>query len=463
MALDPRIALQGASWQAPDILGAMRQGQEYRQNQMAMQAAKTAAEAEANAMADARLVDPTNRASVNAFTTRHGPRAAPYIEAWTGGDTMFNSRAAEGRAADKAATEQREANYGQLVPFATQLLGDASPANLARVRGMAEASGFPVEVYDALATSLVDLPPAEQQQALQSFLASMSDGQKALQTFYPARQLVNTGGTQVPVNLSPLARDRVSGAPVPVTGALRNTADPRAPQIIQTSGGFGSVTPGEPGFTPVEGPDGAPVMPYQAPSRTQGGQTQETADLARERATGIMRDSAATMRGALTTLRDEGFLRSSRDNAVTGAGQFIRDAIPGGRGLALSMNPTADAAAQVIEGTRSTMVGQLKDMYGTSSKAMDAVRELELALAQFGAEGGNYDAGVALLGDLERRLDLIDRLYREDSGLAGAGGGSGAPAGGGANLPPVGAEGSRVRNRGTGAVMVSRGGRWVPE
>jgi hypothetical protein len=35
MALDPRIALMGTQWQAPDFQGAMRQGQEYRKNQMA--------------------------------------------------------------------------------------------------------------------------------------------------------------------------------------------------------------------------------------------------------------------------------------------------------------------------------------------------------------------------------------------------------------------------------------------
>jgi hypothetical protein len=36
MALDPRIALQGVQWQAPDILGAVRQGQDIRKNNMAM-------------------------------------------------------------------------------------------------------------------------------------------------------------------------------------------------------------------------------------------------------------------------------------------------------------------------------------------------------------------------------------------------------------------------------------------
>lgn len=428
MPVDARIALAGIP-QDYNAFGAYNTSraaeQTFRQNQMVQQAAQATAELNRNAMLAAQTLDPTDQASMRAYAMRYGPAAAPILEGLSGVDNMFTARNTDRRAEDKSAADLRGVNMGQLVPFATQLLGDASPANLARVRGMADASGFPVEIYDALATSLADLPPAEQQQAIQSFLASMSDGQKALETFFPDRELVNTGGTQVPVNLSPLARDRATGAPVPVTGSLRNTADPRAPQIIQTSQGFGSVTPGETGFTPATNPDGTPVMPYVAPPRSQGGQTQEAADLARTRATKIMRDSATTMRGALTTLRDEGFLRSSRDNAVTGAGQFIRDAIPGGRGLALSMNQQADAAAQVIEGTRSTMVGQLKDMYGTSSKAMDAVRELELALAQFGAEGGNYDAGVALLGDLERRLDLIDRLYREDSGLTGGGSGGG--------------------------------------
>jgi len=36
MALDPRIALMGTQWQAPDIQGALAKGQEYRKNQMAM-------------------------------------------------------------------------------------------------------------------------------------------------------------------------------------------------------------------------------------------------------------------------------------------------------------------------------------------------------------------------------------------------------------------------------------------
>ena len=42
MALDPRIALMGTQWQAPDIQGALAKGQEYRTNQMAQQRAADA-------------------------------------------------------------------------------------------------------------------------------------------------------------------------------------------------------------------------------------------------------------------------------------------------------------------------------------------------------------------------------------------------------------------------------------
>ena len=286
---------------------------------------------------------------------------------------------------------------------------------------------------------------AARQSALASTVAALPGGTEFLNAVTQQYSDVDLGGT----------RQRVPNRPYLPGGvqSFTKTPDPNAPvTYLQTAEGYvAAPRTGGPATTVVT-ETGAPVSRPQPAGR--GGQTQENADLNRSRATGIMRDSSATMRGALTTLRDEGFLRSSRDNAATGAGQFIRDAIPGGRGLALSMNPAADAAAQVIQGTRSTMVGQLKDMYGSSSRAMDAVRELELALAQFGAEGGNYDAGVSLLDDLDRRLDLIDRLYREDSGLAGGG----AAAGGAAD--PL--EGRTAVGPG-GQRLVRRGGQWVSQ
>jgi hypothetical protein len=411
MPIDPRIALQAIGIQAPDVLGAMAQGQQYRQNQMAQQAAQATAQRNAMIRQRAATTDFTNPDAVNMFVREAGPDATPYLEAAAAGAGLGTARAAEGRAAGEHTTKQNEAAMTEFRTVVGRVWANPDDASLADA-----AQRYPQFAADInRIAALPDL--AARQSALASTVAALPGGTEFLNAVTQQYTDVDLGGT----------RQRVPNRPYLPGGvqSFTKTPDPNAPvTYLQTAEGYvAAPRTGGPATTVVT-ETGAPVSRPQPAGR--GGQTQENADLNRSRATGIMRDSSATMRGALTTLRDEGFLRSSRDNAATGAGQFIRDAIPGGRGLALSMNPTADAAAQVIQGTRSTMVGQLKDMYGSSSRAMDAVRELELALAQFGAEGGNYDAGVSLLDDLDRRLDLIDRLYREDSGLAGGGGGGNA-------------------------------------
>jgi hypothetical protein len=72
MALDPRIALMGTQWQAPDIQGALAKGQEYRQNQMTMQAAQVAADR--NVLARQRLsaLRPDDEAGFNALVYEFG-------------------------------------------------------------------------------------------------------------------------------------------------------------------------------------------------------------------------------------------------------------------------------------------------------------------------------------------------------------------------------------------------------
>jgi len=411
MPIDPRIALQAIGIQAPDVLGAMAQGQEYRTNQMAQQAAQATAARNTMLRGLQERTDFNDRNSVANYMRIAGAEGAPVVAAMTGANTMFNNQAAEARAAGEHTTKQNEAAMTEFRTVVGRVWANPDDASLADA-----AQRYPQFAADInRIAALPDL--AARQSALASTVAALPGGTEFLNAVTQQYTDVDLGGT----------RQRLPNRPYLPGGvqSFAKTPDPNAPvTYLQTAEGYvAAPRTGGPATTVVT-ETGAPVSRPQPAVR--GGQTQENADLNRSRATGIMRDSSATMRDALTTLRDEGFLRSSRDNAATGAGQFIRDAIPGGRGLALSMNPTADAAAQVIQGTRSTMVGQLKDMYGSSSRAMDAVRELELALAQFGAEGGNYDAGVSLLDDLDRRLDLIDRLYREDSGLAGGGGGGNA-------------------------------------
>jgi hypothetical protein len=439
MALDPRIALQAIGIQAPDVLGAMRQGQEYRQNQMAQQAAQATAQRNMMARQRAAAVDPTNRPQVNAFVNEVGADvAAPYLEAWNNVGGMFRAEAEEGRAARKFGTDQSEAYMTQLPRFAAQLLGDASPANVARVRAQADASGFPVAVYDALATRLADLPPEQQQQAIQSYLLTTGGGETAVKALYPARELVNTGATQVPVNLSPLARDPASGAPVPVTGALRNTPDPRAPQIFSSSQGVGQI--GSDGtFTPVTDAGGAPVMPYVAPRAVPAtdalGAQAASAD--------TLRDVLGQLRTNFDVLYQNGFMRGGGVSPVGNLAQFVGDLVPGVRGARLSTNSAADTASGNVEALLSTAISTLSALYGTSSRVMDAVKEMENARSTFGGQNLTIEAARNMVDTALRRVDEL-----EASRVDGGGGGSG---------------GGQVAYDAQGNRFVVRNGQWVRE
>lgn len=70
MPLDPRIALQGIGFQAPDFLGAVRQGQDIRKNNMAMQRAREAGVVLSNFMAPPPA---TEVAPANAMGVGRGP------------------------------------------------------------------------------------------------------------------------------------------------------------------------------------------------------------------------------------------------------------------------------------------------------------------------------------------------------------------------------------------------------
>ena len=404
MALDPRIALMGTQWQAPDFQGALAKGQEYRQNQMTMQAAQDTAARNAMVRQRAAQVDYNDPASVNMFVREIGPDATPYIQAAGAGDTLFNTRAAERRAAGEHITKQGEAYMTQLPRFAAQLLGDASPARRAAVRQMAIDSGFPVAQYDALDTQLAGLDPAAQQQALQSFLLTTPGGKAVVETRFGPRTLVNTGATQEARNLNPLALDAVTGAPVPVTGPIQNTADPRAPTIFSSSQGVGQIA-ADGSFTPVTGPGGAPVMPYVAPR----------ADAQTTDALGAQAASAETLRDVLGQLRtnfdvlyQNGFMRGGGVSPVGNVAQFVGDAIPGVRGARLSANSAADTASGNVESLLSTAISTLSALYGTSSRVMDAVREMENARSTFGGQNLTIEAARNMVDTALRRVDELE-------------------------------------------------------
>ncbi len=445
MPIDPRIALMGNP-DRTDVFGAFNTSraaeQTFRQNQMAMQAAETTAQRNMMARQRAAAVDPANRPQVNAFVNEVGADvAAPYLEAWNNVGGMFRAEAEEGRAASKFGTDQSEAYMTQLPRFAAQLLGDASPANVARVRAQAVASGFPAGVYDALATRLADLPPEQQQQAIQSYLLTTGGGETAVKALYPARELVNTGATQVPVNLSPLARDPASGAPVPVTGALRNTPDPRAPQIVQTADGIYSATPGGGPAAPVTDAQGNILQPYDSSPAAPAG----AAGDARTSAAEGLRSTLESLRGYYSALNESGGIvsteRGGGENLLASAGASLP-----GRVLGRTFGSRDQTQRDNIQTAIPMIVASLKDLTGMSAQQMNSNVELQLFLNTVSAPDQSIETVNEALARFER---YVDRVAGETAG--GGGGGAADPLEG---RTAVGPGGQRI---------VRRGGQWVPQ
>ncbi len=442
MPLDPRIALQAIGIQTPDVLGAMRQGQEIRQNQMAMQTARDTATRNAMIRERAATVNPTDRASVNQFVSMAGPDAAPYIEAWSGGDTMFNNRAAEGRTQGEYDTKQRVDLRDFLQREVGSFLNDPSDANIAASRARAIAAGIAPADFDAYVAPYTALPVEQRPDRLRNELATSADGLKLLERFAPAYDMQNAGGSIVPVQTNPLAPGATPPQPITVT------ADPNRQQLVQdANGNWISVNPNTAGAAPVTLPGGAPVT-----GRVPGTPAPGT------NADGTQAASAQTLRNVLGQLRTNfdvlyrnGFMRGGGVSPVGNVAQFVGDLVPGVRGARLAANSEADTASGNVEALLSTAISTLSALYGTSSRVMDAVKEMENARSTFGGQNLTIEAARNMVDTALRRVDELEAARD-------GGGGSG-----GAGMPPVGVRGTTLSNSQTGATFVSDGTRWVPQ
>jgi hypothetical protein len=447
MPIDPRIALSIVS-PTYDFMGAYNTSRAAARtdltNQMAQQAAEATATAQRNAFQEAQTLDPNNQAALRAYALRNPAAAEQVLGGLASADNLFSARNTDTRAQAEAATKQSEAYMAQLPQFASQLLGDASPPVIARVRAQWEGSGFPVGVFDALATRLADLPPEQQQQAIQSYLLTTGGGKTAVETRFGPRTLVNTGATQEARNLNPLALDAATGAPVPVTGPIQNAADPRAPTLMEDASGNVYRVPYAGGpATPVTTEGGGQLtarVPGAAPA----------ADAGRAAAATTLRDALTQLETNFGILYRAGFMRGEGVSPAGNTAQFVRDKIPFLRGVQLSGNAQAATASDSIDTLLSTAVSTLSSLYGTSSRVMDAVKEMENVRKSFGSETMTYEAAVNAVNTVMRR---VDELEAEQGGGAGSGG---------VGMPPVGARGATLTNSQTGATFVSDGTRWVP-
>ena len=403
MALDPRIALMGTQWQAPDIQGALAKGQEYRTNQMAQQTAQATAARNTMVRQRAAQVDYNDPASVNMFVREVGPDATPYLEAAGAGDTLFNTRAAETRSQGEFDIKRNEAGMVELRTVVGRVFNNPDDASLADA-----AQRYPQFAAD-INRIAANPDAAARRTGLATLVASLPGGSDFLKGVTENYVRTNMGDRSIVDQTNPYA----PGFTPPVEQRYGKNPNP---VIVQTSQGIGSVVPGEPGFTPVTGPGGAPVMPYQAP---RAGAPATDALGAQAASAETLRDVLGQLRTNFDVLYQNGFMRGGGVSPVGNVAQFVGDAIPGVRGARLSANSAADTASGNVESLLSTAISTLSALYGTSSRVMDAVREMENARSTFGGQNLTIEAARNMVDTALRRVDELEAARARASGGGG--------------------------------------------
>jgi hypothetical protein len=413
----------------------MRQGQALRQNQMAMQAAEATATRNAMIQQRAAQTDFGDPTAVRNFAAL-GPGTEDFLSSVTAGDSMFTARGTERRAEGKFATEQSEAYMQQLPRFAAQLLGDASPARRAAVRQMAIDSGFPVEQYDALDTQLAGLDPPAQQQALQSFLLTTRGGETAVKTRFPDRELATTATGQEAVNLSPLALDPATGAPLPITGPLSVPAE-KPINVINTDEGMVAIYAD--GRTELLRAPSGETLREAAPPPTPTEQRAAAAASA---------DEVNAANRNISNYRTTQNTRQLINDALPLVDYFSAGFLSGTK--IVGGTPAANLDAALTSIGANLAFGELARMRAESETGgalgQIVIRELELlesVLDSVSQAQGPPELRAALR-NLATKLDTVEREYARMIGL-----------------PPVGAKDEILTDNQTGRSFVSDGTRWV--
>jgi flagellin-like hook-associated protein FlgL len=371
--------------------------QTFRTNQMAMQAAQATAARNAMIRERAATVDYGDPNSVNEFA-RLGPETTAYIQAAGAGDTLFNTRAAETRSQGEFDIKRNEASMAELRTVVGRVFNNPDDASLADA-----AQRYPQFAAD-INRIAANPDAAARRNGLATLVASLPGGSDFLKAVTENYVRTNMGDRSIVDQTNPYA----PGFTPPVEQRYGKNPNP---VIVQTSQGIGSVVPGEPGFTPATNPDGTPVMPYVAPRAAPATD-----------ALGTQAASATTLRDVLGQLRTnfdvlyrEGFMRGGGVSPVGNVAQFVGDAIPGVRGARLSANSAADTASGNVESLLSTAISTLSALYGTSSRVMDAVKEMENARSTFGGQRLTIEAARNMVDTALRRVDELE-ASRVDGG-----------------------------------------------
>jgi len=417
MPIDPRIALAGVS-PTYDFMGAYNTSRAAAQtaqaNQMAMQAAEATATAQRNAMLEARTLDPTNQEALRAYALRNPAAAEQVLGGLASADNLFSARGTEARAQKGFETEQSEAYMTQLPRFASQFLGVADiPGTAARIRPTVEASGFPTELFDTYVRQLSEMDPAQAQQALQSYLLTTGGGETVVKTRYPNREMATTATGQEAVNLSSLALDPTTGAPVPITGPLSVPAE-KPINVISTDEGMVAIYAD--GRTELLQAPGGGALQEAAPPPTPAQQQAEAEAVAKQTSQANARQD---VNGTLESMMAEydnlyrlGAIVSTDRTGAQNVGAAAGASLPGrvaGRALGLEAQTARDNIAAALP---QIMLG-LQTASGLSSTQLNSNAELQFFKRILGDPDASYQTVV----------NAIERFQRfADSLLGGAGG-----------------------------------------
>ncbi len=444
MALDPRIALMGTQWQAPDIQGALAKGQEYRKNQMAMQAAQDTAQRGAEAREAARTVNFMDPTAASGFLSAYGADVAePYLAA---GARAAGTSVAQAGSARAQTTQDREGRdrilgaWGRGLVFA---LADSSDTGLTALRGRLVADGVPEAEVDETLARIGSIDAAARPSFIRNLASTSEDAREAMEFVAPKPERIIRGGTIVTVDMNPNSATYNQEIRTDTV-----TESPNRPQYITGDDGvvYRVSSSGPATRVPVEGGGNlTEPVPGTAPTAAQ-----QADELKREVALSTINSGATSLLADFRILRNQGYMRTEALNPLQNFGLGVRQIFPVIEGMARSVNPAADAAAARIQGTISSMISQLRNVTGGTAREIDAVKELELALAQLGNSSGNYEASVDLVRALQARMAVVQRIY-DEGGFRGDGGGG--PAAGG---------GRATHRNAQGQGIYWNGSAWVP-
>lgn len=215
MPLDARIPLQAIGIQAPDVLGAMAQGQQYRQNQMAMQAAQ--ATAQRNAMARQRLasLQPDDEEGYSALVAEYGDN--PLVAAFgTNRNRMRDdARAVETQrlAVEKAARERDQYSIETSLPDWVNASRNPDDATItAAMERAASRPGVNADLVRQTFAPVLALPPEQRAAYMADVANSYAQSRAARAAQYPDVRTISYGST---IGGLPNADPTALTAPIP--------------------------------------------------------------------------------------------------------------------------------------------------------------------------------------------------------------------------------------------------------